>query len=164
MTIAIYVRVARKEVSNMAIEAQLNSCRELAASLSASNIIVYIDDGYSGIELDRPGLNSMLLDAQNKQIDTVITYDPSRLARDYAGVLTLIDEFDLAGVNIQYVVSSQRTDYRQGVARLLHDINAGTIIDDTRDFNKTVDSTEQEKSLEESLLSLMRALYSKRGA
>ena len=44
---------------------------------------VYIDDGYSGLNFNRPGFQRMIQDVQNKKINLVITKDLSRLGRDY---------------------------------------------------------------------------------
>ena len=43
----------------------------------------YIDDGYSGLNFDRPGFRSLLNDVERGIINMVITKDLSRLGRDY---------------------------------------------------------------------------------
>ncbi len=43
---------------------------------------VYIDDGYSGTTSNRPDLQRMLRDVENKKINVVVTKDYSRLGRD----------------------------------------------------------------------------------
>lgn len=43
----------------------------------------YIDDGYSGLNYDRPDFLRLLDDIENSKIDLVITKDLSRLGRDY---------------------------------------------------------------------------------
>lgn len=44
---------------------------------------VYIDDGYTGTNFDRPSFNRMINDIEENKINTVITKDLSRLGRDY---------------------------------------------------------------------------------
>ena len=46
----------------------------------------YIDDGYSGVNFDRPDFQRMLQDIKNKKIDCVIVKDLSRLGRNYIEV------------------------------------------------------------------------------
>lgn len=43
----------------------------------------YIDDGYSGLNFDRPGFRALLEDVEHGAINLVITKDLSRLGRDY---------------------------------------------------------------------------------
>ena len=44
---------------------------------------IYIDDGYSGLNFDRPGFRALLEDVERGLVNMVITKDLSRLGRDY---------------------------------------------------------------------------------
>ena len=44
---------------------------------------IYVDDGFSGTDFDRPGFKSLLEDINNKKINMVIVKDLSRLGRDH---------------------------------------------------------------------------------
>lgn len=44
---------------------------------------VYVDDGYSGLNYDRPGFQRLLNDIDSGKVNLVITKDLSRLGRDY---------------------------------------------------------------------------------
>lgn len=44
---------------------------------------IYVDDGYTGLNYNRPGFQRLLEDIENSKIDIVVTKDLSRLGRDY---------------------------------------------------------------------------------
>ena len=47
------------------------------------NIEIYVDDGWSGTNFDRPDFKRMISDMEKGKIGTIITKDLSRLGRDY---------------------------------------------------------------------------------
>ena len=51
---------------------------------------IYIDDGYSGTNFDRPDFNRLIKDIESNKVNMVITKDMSRLGRDYIGTGNLI--------------------------------------------------------------------------
>ena len=44
---------------------------------------IYIDDGYSGLNFERPGFRALLEDVERGLVNMVITKDLSHLGRDY---------------------------------------------------------------------------------
>ena len=51
-----------------------------------NNILIhkkYIDEGYSGINFQRPAFEEMLIQIEKNNIDTIITKDFSRLGREF---------------------------------------------------------------------------------
>ncbi len=49
-------------------------------------VIEIVDDGYSGTNMNRPGMKRLLILAETKQINCIIVKDFSRFARDYIDV------------------------------------------------------------------------------
>lgn len=56
---------------------------------------VYIDAGYTGSNIERPGMESMIKDVENGIIDTVLVYKLDRLSRSQKDTLYLIEDLFL---------------------------------------------------------------------
>ena len=56
-------------------------------------VAVYQDDGFTGLNMERPDLKRMLKAIERKQINLVITKDLSRLGRNYLQTGQLIEDF-----------------------------------------------------------------------
>jgi len=54
---------------------------------------VYQDDGYTGLNPERPGLKSMIKAVEQRRINLVITKDLSRLGRNYLQTGYLTEDF-----------------------------------------------------------------------
>ena len=54
---------------------------------------VYQDDGFTGLNMERPDLQRMLRAIERRQINLVITKDLSRLGRNYLQTGHLIEDF-----------------------------------------------------------------------
>ena len=70
---------------------------------------VYIDDGFSGLNFNRPSFQKMLHDIDDKKINLVITKDLSRLGRDYiqTGYYT---EVYFASKGVRYIAVNDNID------------------------------------------------------
>lgn len=56
-------------------------------------VAVYQDDGFTGLNMERPDLQRMLRAIERRQINLVITKDLSRLGRNYLQTGHLIEDF-----------------------------------------------------------------------
>ena len=65
-----------------------------------SEYFVYLDNGANGLSIDRPGFNALMTDIPSDKIDTVIVRDISRIARNQALVMEVIDTFEQYGVKL----------------------------------------------------------------
>ncbi len=71
------------------------------------NIAEYVDDGYSGLNFNRPSFQRMIEDAKQGKIDTILVKDLSRLGRDYIGVGDYLEQiFPVLGVRFIAVNSN----------------------------------------------------------
>ncbi len=93
--IALYARVSSdRQVEEGTIESQLAS---LHAYGDDQGYVIdadlhFLDDGFSGATLVRPGLDALRDQAMSGAIDQVLVLAPDRLARNHAHQLVLIEE------------------------------------------------------------------------
>ena len=63
----------------------------------------YDDGGYSGGSMDRPALQKLLADVQDRRIDVIVVYKVDRLTRslaDFAKLVELFDEHEVSFVSV----------------------------------------------------------------
>src|SRR3954469_13368668 len=94
MRAAIYARVSterqgREQTVHSQLEALKRWANELHHELASEHI--YIDEGYTGSLLDRPGLDALRDAVQLGVIDVVAVLSPDRLARKYAYQVLLLE-------------------------------------------------------------------------
>jgi len=103
---AIYARVSSKQQAGAGtIESQLAVLRERVEQdeLQLAEELTFIDEGYSGASLVRPGLERLRDVAALEGLDRLYVLSPDRLARKYAYQVLLIDEFQRAGVEVVFL-------------------------------------------------------------
>lgn len=99
MRAAIYTRVAcANQQMKHAIAFQLETLRDYAASRVIQIIEEFTDEGYSGLQLDRPGLDRMRGLAARRGFDVLLTCGLDRLARSFALQVLIIEELERCGV------------------------------------------------------------------
>ena len=105
MRAAIYVRVSTDDQvrHGYSLAEQKIACRTRATSIGASTVLEFADEGISGTLLDRPGLSALRDAVKNNQIDAIIVRDPDRLSRKLSHQLLLTEEFERAGVRLEFL-------------------------------------------------------------
>lgn len=100
--IAIYVRVSTEEqvIKGFSIDAQIDACIKKAGT---TEVLKYIDEGWSGEIIERPSLMKLRDDVRDKIITSIICYDPDRLSRNLMLQLILDDEFKKNNVQLIFV-------------------------------------------------------------
>lgn len=94
---AIYARLSvddegEKEVSS-SIDNQVKILERKLLEMNLECVDVYIDDGYSGKDMNRPGINKLVNDIYNGKINGIIVKDLSRVGRNLIEVGKFIEEF-----------------------------------------------------------------------
>ena len=107
---AIYARVSSdKQRESHTIASQTEAVKEFARTngYQVPEEWVFEDDGYSGANLVRPGLEQVRDLAASGQIQAALVLSPDRLSRKYAYQVLLMEEFARNGVETVFVRAPQ---------------------------------------------------------
>ena len=63
------------------------------------------DDGWSGVDLNRPGMNALRDLIGRREVDAILSYDQDRLSRNLGHTCLLKDECDSHGVKLLFVTT-----------------------------------------------------------
>lgn len=85
--VGIYCRISREDDDNVGESGSITIQRDIIQRYCEENGLaigcIYQDDGYSGLNFERPDFQRMIDDIGKGKINCVITKDLSRLGRDY---------------------------------------------------------------------------------
>ena len=86
-TAALYLRLSKDDGIMDKDSSSIDTQRDLLTRYCNDNNIIiydyYVDDGFTGLNTDRPAFKRMIEDAEAKRINCVITKDQSRLGRNH---------------------------------------------------------------------------------
>ena len=101
--VAIYTRVSsQRQKEEKTIESQLAELREVCEKDKVIIVKEYIDDGWSGATLARPGLDDLRSDAEKKLFEVVYFHSPDRLARDFIDQVIVFRELEKRGIKVVF--------------------------------------------------------------
>jgi len=118
---AIYTRKSTEEGLDMefnTLDAQREACEAYIASQKSEGWVAtrdrYDDGGFSGGNLERPGLKQLLADINDGLVDVVVVYKIDRLSRSLMDFSKLVEVFDRNGVTFVSVTQSFNTTTSMG--------------------------------------------------
>src|SRR5262249_50485262 len=103
---AIYARVSSEQQAQQStIASQIAALRERihADGLSLEDDLCFLDDGYSGSTLVRPGLERLRDVAWAGGFTRLYVHSPDRLARKYAWQVLLVEELRRCGIEVVFL-------------------------------------------------------------
>lgn len=110
MLVGIYTRVSTQEqVDGYSLSEQENRLKAYCTARGWAVADVYSDAGFSGGNTDRPALQKMITDINNKKIDTVIVYKLDRLSRSQKDTLNIIEDIFIKN-NINFISINENFD------------------------------------------------------
>jgi len=93
MNIALYCRVSTEEqAQGFSIDHQTERMQAYCVSQGWENFDLYIDDGYTGTNMNRPHLRRLLHHIKEGRIQIVLVYKLDRLSRKQKDVLHLLED------------------------------------------------------------------------
>jgi site-specific DNA recombinase len=125
--VALYARVSTAQQEKQGtIESQLAA---LAAYAATHGVTIapehrYVDDGYSGARLDRPGLERLRDAAWRGELDRVLILAPDRLARHYPYQYVVVEELERTGCSVVFVNGPGGTTPADRLVREVHGLFA----------------------------------------
>jgi len=99
--VAIYCRVARED--DEAIKIQETMLRRFAEENDYDNISIYADNGFHGLNFERPAFKRLNEDISAGIIGTVIVKDMCRLGRNFIDVFNWVDNIQSKGVSFKSI-------------------------------------------------------------
>jgi site-specific DNA recombinase len=115
MRVAFYARVSTdKQAEKYGTPSQIEAFRKRSLERGWTPVLdgdedAFIDDGYSGAELDRPALNRLRQAVKEGRVDVVLAYDPDRLSRKLYHQMILAEEFEKQGIKLEFITQDMGT-------------------------------------------------------
>ncbi len=121
---AIYTRTSSDEALSMefnSLDAQWDACHAYIASQKhegwQSLPMRYDDGGYSGGNVERPGLQALLKDIEQGLVDIIVVYKIDRLTRSLIDFAKLVEVMDAH--NVSFVSVTQQFNTTTSMGRLM---------------------------------------------
>lgn len=118
---ALYCRLSRDDANegiSGSIKNQTEILQKYAVDNGFKNTRLFVDDGWSGTNFDRPAFNEIMKLDEEGKIGTLIVKDHSRLGRNRLVVGALMEEeFDRMG--IRYIAIMDNIDTKNGISDLV---------------------------------------------
>jgi site-specific DNA recombinase len=121
LKVASYLRVSTEEQAEQNISIPGQKSRQIAYCQAKQWEIYdfYIDNGFSGKDLDRPEMKRLMVDAKNKLFDIVLVVKLDRLSRRQQHVMYLLEEiFEPNRISFSSVSENFETNTTMGKAML----------------------------------------------
>lgn len=116
--VAIYSRVSTEEQAKegLSVDAQIDKCKSFCNARDWSVFKVYKDAGYSAGTMNRPALELMLRDVEEKKFEIILVYKIDRFSRKLRDLITTLDSLKAKNINFTSVTEQIDTTTAMGEA------------------------------------------------
>ena len=115
--IGLYIRLSRDDLrlgESLSVENQRIFLTNYVKEQGWTDVTEYVDDGYTGVNFDRPSFKRMMNDVKEKKINLIICKDMSRFGRNYIQVGEFTD-YILPSAGCALIALNDGVDTRQEV-------------------------------------------------
>lgn len=99
----LYIRIATNSNNASEIETQRNKCEQYIRERSYIHAGSYVDEGASGLTLNRPAIDRLRADAAAGKFDKIVVFDLARISRNAHAVRLFMDEMQAHGISVESV-------------------------------------------------------------
>ena len=113
--VGLYIRLSKDDLrqgESLSVENQRIFLNNYAREQGWSNVTEYVDDGYTGVNFDRPAFKRMMEDVKKKKINIIVCKDMSRFGRNYIQVGEFTD-YILPSAGCHLIALNDGVDTRQ---------------------------------------------------
>lgn len=109
--VAIYIRVSTQEQADegYSIPEQTERLKKYCEAMKWTVAKIYTDGGFTGANINRPALSSLISDTKSNLIDIILVYKLDRLSRSQKDTLYLIEDVFLKN-NVEFVSMCENFD------------------------------------------------------
>ena len=153
--IGIYLRLSKEDINKKDESNSIKNQRDIINSFINKNdefknckIFEYIDDGFSGVDFNRPSIQKLFNDLKANKINCIVVKDLSRFGRNYIEVINYLENI-LPFLNTRFIAINDNFDSINSSYNLNNiDINFKNIIYDyySKDLSKKVISAKITKA------------------
>ena len=115
--VGLYIRLSRDDLrtgESMSVENQRIFLNNYAKEQGWSNVTEYVDDGYTGVNFDRPSFKRMMEDVKKQKINIIVCKDMSRFGRNYIQVGEFTD-YILPSAGCALIALNDGVDTRKNI-------------------------------------------------
>lgn len=118
LKIAIYVRVSTEEQAKegLSVDAQIDKCKSFCEARDWEIFKIYKDAGYSAGSLNRPALELLIRDANEKKFNTILVYKIDRFSRKLKDLIMVLENLKEKNINFTSVTEQIDTTSAMGEA------------------------------------------------
>lgn len=110
--VGIYVRLSQEDMrtgESLSVENQKMILTKYVKEQGWNTYNIYVDDGYTGTDFNRPAVQQLLEDAKTGKINLIIVKDLSRFGRNYIQIGQYID-YIFPSYNIRFIALNDNVD------------------------------------------------------